>query len=92
VFLYAPILDAAANAPDGLLHRLGIAQDEHPVEIAQTLQTILVTVQAAWNLWDGSHVIHPQDGVEVRGQRPFCSWEVLLRNRGCWCMSPIGSA
>jgi hypothetical protein len=41
VFLCAPVLDAAALAPDGLLHRFGITQDERPVELPRHCNLIL---------------------------------------------------
>ena len=84
MFPDAPVLAAAAMAPDGLLHRFGITQDEHPVEIAQTLQHNL-----------GGPGMEPlrrrprgtPHGVvskyEVSAHFARC-WEVLLGNRGCW--------
>jgi len=35
VFPCAPVLDPATTVPDGLLHKFGITQDEHPVEIVR---------------------------------------------------------
>ncbi len=36
-FHRAPVLDVAAMAPDGLLHKFGITQDQHCVEIVPTM-------------------------------------------------------
>src|SRR5215510_9637884 len=76
-------------APDGLLHRFGITQDEHPVEIAQTLQHSLggpgmESLRTAAR--DTPRGVVSKYEVSVHFVR---CWELLVGNRGC-CVPVTG--